>query len=117
MTIITRHSRPERTLSPCYLVYLAAAIDDYSKSIELEPTYARAYYERGLAYHSLDSLNYAIADYTMAIELNPKISRAYFNRGTANATVGDMVKACSDWEKAANLGFEDAAKMLMEFCK
>jgi len=78
---------------------------------------ARAYYERALAYHSLDSLNKAIADYTLAIALNPKISRAYFNRGIAHATIGDMVKACNDWQKAASMGFDDALEVIKKYCE
>jgi tetratricopeptide (TPR) repeat protein len=41
----------------------------------LNPEYANAYYNRGIAYNDLKQYNEAIADYTKAIELNPKFAR------------------------------------------
>ena len=54
-----------------------------TKAIELNPNYAKAYYNRGIAKFDLQDYKGAIADYTKAIELNPNYAKAYYNRGIA----------------------------------
>src|SRR5271154_2819313 len=49
-----------------------AAIDDFTKAIQLNPNYAEAYYNRGVLRHARSDLDGAIADFTKAIELDPK---------------------------------------------
>ncbi len=41
----------------------------------------------------------------------------YKERGDAKNALGDMKGACEDWKKAAELGEEDAAKLVEENCK
>ena len=48
------------------------AIDDYSKAIELNPQYAYAYYNRGIAHNDLGEHQKAIDDYYQAGILNLK---------------------------------------------
>ena len=66
-----------------------AAIASYDEAIRLDPNYARAYNNRGLAYQAKGDLNRAIADFSEAIRLTPTLSAAYLNRGTAYAKKGD----------------------------
>jgi len=47
------------------------AIEDYTKSIELSPTNADAYYGRGRAYYYKMDQEKATADFNKAIELDP----------------------------------------------
>lgn len=49
------------------------AIDAYSHAIELDPGFARAYFNRGKAYAELGRYDDAIADYEMAIDRNPSL--------------------------------------------
>ena len=60
-----------------------AAIADYDIAIRLNPDYAEAYYNRGLAKYDLGQHFAAIADYDIAIRLNPDDADAYNNRGVA----------------------------------
>ena len=60
---------------------LSTAIINFTKAIELDPKYANAYFNRGIAYSSLKKYPEALADYTKAIELDPKYVKAYYNRG------------------------------------
>ena len=57
------------------------AIKDYTKTTELEPDNAIAYYNRGNAYFVKDEVDLAIKDYTKAIEIKPNGAGAYNNRG------------------------------------
>ena len=59
------------------------AISDYTKAIEINPRFAEAYYNRGLAYGKKGQYDKAISDYTKAIEINPRFAEAYNNRGDA----------------------------------
>ena len=51
---------------------LDQAIADYTQAIALDPKYAVAYNNRGIAYCDKGDLDQAIADYTQAIALDPK---------------------------------------------
>ena len=82
---------------------LEAAIDAYTKAIELNPADAVAYYNRGNAKHDLDRLEEAIADYDRAIELNPANAVAYTNRGGAKAGLGRREEAIADYDRAIEL--------------
>ena len=85
-----------------------AAIADFDRAIGLKPDYARAYYERGFAYHINDEYAAAIADYDKAIELSPDYGDAYYYRGNAYALKGDFDAAISDYGKAIELNPERA---------
>jgi tetratricopeptide (TPR) repeat protein len=75
------------------------AILDYSKSIELDPTFV-AYHNRGLAYLRASEYQKAIADFTRAIELKSSIATAYYNRGLAYRAIGRIDLSELDFEKA-----------------
>ena len=55
---------------------LEAAVDAYTKAIELEPTYAEAYNNRGYAKYARGQHDAAFADLDRAIELNPTLAAA-----------------------------------------
>ncbi len=58
------------------------AMKDYDKAIELNPQYAEAYNNRGIAKAELGRNEEAMKDYDKAIELNPQYAEAYNNRGS-----------------------------------
>lgn len=78
-------------------------IELYTKAIELNPNYAEAYNNRGVAYYDKGEFNKAIEDYNKAIELNPNDAEAYNNRGVAYKKKGDIFKAIEDYTKAIEL--------------
>src|SRR5690606_7101097 len=47
------------------------AIEDYTKVIQVDPSDARAYHDRGKAKYHIGDYHGAIEDYTKAIEIDP----------------------------------------------
>lgn len=79
------------------------AIKDYSKAIELRPSFFMYYFNRGYCRHGAKDFIGAIADCSRAIELNPKHEGSYFNRGLAKCALKDLNGAYDDFEKAIEL--------------
>jgi len=85
---------------------IESAVTDFSKIIELNPEYARAYYERGLCYSELRVKNREIEDYTRAIELNFRTQEVFMNRGKAYMSLArdekDEKEQISRYQQAIN---------------
>jgi tetratricopeptide (TPR) repeat protein len=86
------------------------AIAEYTKVLEIDPTYALAYYHRGNAKYKKGEFSQAIADYTKALELRPQDATICFLRGTAWLKKGDFDQAVTDYTRALEMspGYEDA---------
>jgi tetratricopeptide (TPR) repeat protein len=60
-----------------------AAIEDYSRALELNPTHAWLLFRRGLALYEIGSYGEALVDFEKAVAANPAIStdaRRYIER-------------------------------------
>ena len=68
----------------------------FTKAIEINPNYAEAYHERGLAYDAIGEYDRAISDYNKAIEINPKYEKAYNHRRLAKSAKGRNDRAISE---------------------
>ena len=79
------------------------ALEQYDKSIELNPDSAVAYNNRGHAKAVLGQHVEAIKDYDKAIRLNPDYALAYLNRGLAYLAVNQPEEARRDFETARDL--------------
>lgn len=77
-----------------------SAIAEYTKAIEVDPTYFKALFNRGFALEKVGRSEEAIADYSKAIELNPSNAFAYYNRGISFDRIGSFEKACADFTQA-----------------
>ncbi len=62
------------------------AIDAYSRTIALDPSYVWAYYNRGNAYSDLKQYKEAIADYDRALKIDPSLDLAKTKREKASKT-------------------------------
>lgn len=91
------------------------AIKLYDKAIDLNPTVAQTYFNRGACRANNFDFEEAIKDYDKAIELKPEYMEAYGNRGNAKINVftskGNLdptseqtLSACEDFYKAISLG-------------
>jgi tetratricopeptide (TPR) repeat protein len=104
-----------------------------NKAIELAPTYASSYYNRGHTYGELGQTERAIADYSKAIECDPKHVNAYFNRGNHFGESGRYAEAIPNYSAAIELkpefadaycrrgqaygGLEQATEAMADFTK
>ena len=82
---------------------LEAEVDAYTRAIELNPAYADAYNNRGVAKGRLDQPEAALADLDRAIELNPALPKAYNNRGNAKHALDRHEEAIADYSRAIEL--------------
>jgi tetratricopeptide (TPR) repeat protein len=76
------------------------AIKSYQNAIQINPNYAEAYYNMGIAYRNLDSYKLAIDCYSKALEINPKYANANYNLGNALKSIGDLKGAIQNYKKA-----------------
>jgi tetratricopeptide (TPR) repeat protein len=79
------------------------AIFAYTKAIELNPDFEKAYCNRGSVKGDIQDYNGAITDYTMAIELNQNSVLAFYNRGLAYMKIKKFSEAIYDQNKAIEL--------------
>ena len=80
-----------------------AAIEDFSKAIELDATNEKAYVLRGICKADLEDKDGALEDYNKAIELNPEDGSAYSMRAMVKLDLGDMDGANKDLDKSNKL--------------
>lgn len=85
-----------------------SAIADLTKAIEVDPSFAAAYAERGICY--MDQKNYAKAklDLDKAIQLNPRSGDAHFARGKLFLEMDRPNSALSDLASCQAMGFVPA---------
>jgi tetratricopeptide (TPR) repeat protein len=71
--------------------------------IELNPTSAADYNNRGLIYFQNGQKEQAIADYNTALELDPHLDSVYNNRANYYASLGQLAEAIADYEMTLDL--------------
>ena len=79
-----------------------AAIDDYSRMIELNPC-MDAYETRGKAFFKLKRHRQAIADFGKMIEIDPDVPFGYIERGETLYALGQYKEAIVDFSKAIDI--------------
>lgn len=87
-----------------------AAVESFTRAIELSPNYAEAYVERGMAKRAKGDLAGSIEDYEKAGSINPKsiegnrfIAQAYNNRGYIKLNGMDVDNAIQDFTMAIKI--------------
>src|SRR4051812_8225442 len=79
---------------------LPASIAEFTKAIELNPEYWKAYTSRGVAKRDSGDLDGAVSDHSKSIELNPKNAAAYSNRGAVYRDQKKLDAALADYSTA-----------------
>jgi tetratricopeptide (TPR) repeat protein len=83
------------------------AFDDFNRTIELNPEFAKAYSNRGALYVVANDLPAALADYGRAIELDPNLAIAHRGRGRVCHLLGQLDEAIAHYDAAVQLAPED----------
>ena len=79
------------------------AIKDYDKAIQLDPSRATRYYNRGTAKAKLGLSAEAAEDFSKSIELNSKSPRAFYNRGNSMVALKRYEEAIADYGRVIDL--------------
>ena len=79
------------------------AISDYDLAIQLDPGYAKNYFNRGKAHLKKNNLELAISDYDKFLEITPNSAWAYYNRGLAFYGTDQYEKALEDYRNAIRI--------------
>ena len=87
---------------------IPAALAHARKSIELDPNFALAFTNRGVARNGLKDHDGAIKDHSEAIRLDPKNAKAHTNRGVAKNALKDHGGAINDHTEALRIDPTDA---------
>ena len=83
------------------------AIEDFNQAIRLNPNYAAAFHNRGLAYDDKGQYDRAIEDFNQAIRLDPNDAIAFYNRGISWERKNDLQRALADFRRFAELAPSD----------
>jgi len=87
------------------------AIGAFSSCIQIDPSNARAFLNRGISYECINNIKAAFADYGKAIELLPEDGKAYYMSGMLLWRLGDAM-AINDLRKSAEIGYKPAKDFL-----
>jgi len=79
------------------------AIIDYTNAIEFSPDNWKTYYNRGVAFHTINNLDEALKDYSTTIKINPLYAHSYYNQGMIYFTMGNFSKADQKYRKASQI--------------
>ena len=82
---------------------LNEATQNYKKSLEINPGYAQAHNNLGIAYQKLNKASYAIDSYEKAISLKNDFAEAYNNLGNVQHEIIKLREAQQNYEKAIKI--------------
>lgn len=77
-----------------------AAIENYSKAIEMDPKFEKAYIARAVCYENINFKQEAIEDYKKALVFNPKDKTYYYHAGRLLTDLGKYAEADEMLRKA-----------------
>ncbi|MDA0591683.1 MAG: tetratricopeptide repeat protein, partial [Planctomycetota bacterium] len=80
-----------------------AALASYDRALELDPKYAFAWNNRGIALRNLGRFEESLASYDRALELDPERSVAWNNRGIAIRDLGRFEESLASYDRALEL--------------
>ncbi len=93
-----------------------AAISDFSKAIELNPTNGLALYNRGNLYFNEKKLPEALADFQKAVAAQPSFGKAFYGLGLAQLLNDQRDLGCLSLKQAQQLGYADAVNAVKQYC-
>lgn len=94
---------------------LKGAMKEFDRAIEIDSSYADAYYSRASILFDNSKFKEAILDLNKSISINHKLTKALILRGLSNIKTDNKEKACEDFIKAKQLGDTLADKFIQEY--
>lgn len=85
-----------RGLAKSYLEEELSAIDDFSKSLEIDNTRGLTYASRAFSYNSIGEVELALNDLNRAIDIDDSIPNVFFSRSSCKQQLGDFRGALDD---------------------
>ncbi len=82
---------------------IEGAFADFDEAIQLSPTRATAYYNRGFLNNTLGHFEAAIEDFNRALDLLPDYDEAYYQRGNSHLQIQEIPTAILDFSRAIQL--------------
>ena len=79
------------------------ALENYNKSIKINPNYSQAYNNLGVCLHSLNKIDEAIQSYQKAIVIQPKHADAYNNLGAVFKQLKEYKKSIYYYKEAIQI--------------
>ena len=81
---------------------LEGAIKMYKKINTINPQYVDGYYNTGLIYLDMDSVQQAYKSFDLAVNFAPQSPDVYYHRGVAAELLGNKSQALSDYKTVLN---------------
>lgn len=81
----------------------AAAIEEFTKALQVNPEFIEAYYQRGLAYYDLGRIPQAVFDYDQVLKRDTYHVEAYYCRALARLALKNLPGALKDVDKTIEL--------------
>ena len=91
-----------------YLNRYEESIEYYSKAIEVNPIYEKAFINKGIILAKLMAFDEALYSFNMALEINDKSEICYFNIGIIYSKLERYEDALFYFNKASELGYDYA---------
>lgn len=79
------------------------ALEEFNKTLELNPQYFLAYYNAGVIYQLQGDFGKARSAYEASLKISPSYFRSYYNAGIVYKKLGELDMAVSSYEKAVAL--------------
>jgi tetratricopeptide (TPR) repeat protein len=80
------------------------ALSEYRKAIEINPDYARGYYNIGSVYREQGKIEEAIASFQKALEINPKYGESHYMLAVLYFEKKEYPQAVQHCEQALKYG-------------
>jgi tetratricopeptide (TPR) repeat protein len=96
------------------------AIENYSKAIEMDPKFEKAYIARALCYEKINFKTEAVEDYKKALVFDPREKELYYNAGRLLAELGknkdadEMLRKAIERDKGYTEALTVEVKVLFE---
>ncbi|MCK9168436.1 MAG: tetratricopeptide repeat protein [Bacteroidales bacterium] len=92
------------------------ALEDFALALTINPEFYEAKNNQAYGFFLQKEYNKALEMFSKLIESYPNTGKHYYNRAVVREMLRDITGACNDWQKALQLGIEEAAEYLKE-CK